>query len=498
MEIPKVLHQLVLNRELISSPLDCRPSWRRWNPGLHMRLWTFSRLRVLLAARQSGLLPLWDALATGMGAALMGRYLVLQHYGGIVTDLDCQCLQSVAPLLEGRALVIAEDPQACRSASPNFLASVPRHPLWSQLFKALARVDPTALVSEQAVTETLGSGLLNRLLEAGWSDGEGLLPSQLFYPFTPADCRDGRSFDPVNWSDRCKQAYVVHHSLGSQLRPERVLHAGIPAHALVNVQELNVDKARELQGSEPEPELPLISALMVTRNRLRQAQLAIQTFRAQTYLNRELVVVDDDPDPSLARWISAHADPQIRLVRLPDAQQPLGALRNLALEQARGLYVCQWDDDDLYDPVRLEVQLKTLRASGAQASLLARWMIWWPHHQRLALSCYRNWEGSLLCRRSLMPTYPCLRRGEDSLLLEELSNSVRLARIDMPRLYLYIVHGMNTFEQQHFEAHWQQATARWQGPELERLLPELQRRLPIDAYRQILAWPEPGEPQPCA
>jgi glycosyltransferase involved in cell wall biosynthesis len=241
-----------------------------------------------------------------------------------------------------------------------------------------------------------------------------------------------------------------------------------------------------VQGPEPEPDLPLISALMVTRGRPRQAQLAIQTFQAQTYQNRELVVVDDDSDPTLARWISTQADPHIRLVRLSDAQQTLGELRNLALEQAHGLYVCQWDDDDLHDPLRLEVQLQTLRVRGAQASLLARWMIWWPQHQRLALSCYRNWEGSLLCRRSLMPAYPCLRRGEDSQLLEQLSNSVRVARIDMPRLYLYVVHGTNTFEQEHFETHWHQATARWQGSELDRLLPELQRRMPIHVYRRIL------------
>ena len=204
---------------------------------------------------------------------------------------------------------------------------------------------------------------------------------------------------------------------------------------------------------------------MVTRGRNRQVALAINCFLAQTYRASELIIVDDDPDSGLAPLIATIGSSRIRHIHLPDQGLSLGVLRNLALDHALGDYICQWDDDDLYDPVRLEVQWQTLSSTDAQASVLARWMIWWPQLQKLAISSYRDWEGSLLCERSLMPRYPDVRQGEDSVVLEQLRQSIRLVRIEMPRLYIYVAHGANTFQPDHFELHWQESTSRWQGVE---------------------------------
>ena len=131
----------------------------------------------------------------------------------------------------------------------------------------------------------------------------------------------------------------------------------------------------------------------------------------------------------------------IRHVKLNHRKQSLGILRNIALDHAHGEYICQWDDDDLYDPLRLKVQLQTIYSTKAQASVLARWMIWWPNLNQLSISCYRDCEGSLLCERSLMPRYPDISKGEDSIIMEKLRHSIRIARIGMPRLYIYIFHG---------------------------------------------------------
>jgi glycosyltransferase involved in cell wall biosynthesis len=235
---------------------------------------------------------------------------------------------------------------------------------------------------------------------------------------------------------------------------------------------------------------PLVSCLMVTRGRPHQARQAIDCFLAQTYESIELIIVDDDPRSQLAVQLASIDSSRIRHVRLPDQGLSLGVLRNVALDHALGLYICQWDDDDLYDPVRLEVQIQTMQASAAQASLLARWLIWWPHLKRFAVSRYRDWEGSLLCERSMMPRYPDQHSGEDSDLLARLMQNVRVARIDMPRLYVYICHGMNTFSSDHFEPHWQQATARWDQRDYDLVELELDRRLPLLRYRQGLELPK--------
>jgi glycosyltransferase involved in cell wall biosynthesis len=241
---------------------------------------------------------------------------------------------------------------------------------------------------------------------------------------------------------------------------------------------LRLDAARAAAGNPP----PRVSALMVTRDRPALARAAVECYRRQTHPARELVIVDDGESDELARHVARLDDPSIRLIRPAGARRTLGELRNLAVAEATGELVAQWDDDDLSDPRRLEVQLAALAALGAEASCLLRWRIWWPAERRLAESAARVWEGSLLAVKAALPAYPPRTRGEDTPVLAELMRRRRLALVDAPELYLYVRHGANRFEAGHFEAHWQRATRRWIGSEYERELAALGERLPLGAH----------------
>jgi glycosyltransferase involved in cell wall biosynthesis len=92
--------------------------------------------------------------------------------------------------------------------------------------------------------------------------------------------------------------------------------------------------------------------------------------------------------------------------RLPPGAT-LGAKRNAAVELARGDLLAHWDDDDWYSPARIERQVMTMAASGAElvgtprldfydpARRLA-WRYGWPGHRRPWLA-----GTSLLYRREL-------------------------------------------------------------------------------------------------
>lgn len=81
-----------------------------------------------------------------------------------------------------------------------------------------------------------------------------------------------------------------------------------------------------------------------------------------------------------------------------------------------------------------------------------------------------------------MPLYPaCLRRCEDTVLLNGLLGGIRLALIDLPRIYRCVAHRAITFEASHFARHWQNLDFTLAERELHRLWPELQRRLPMVA-----------------
>lgn len=236
--------------------------------------------------------------------------------------------------------------------------------------------------------------------------------------------------------------------------------------------------------SRVEDDPPRISALMVTRNRPKLAQRAIHCFQRQTYPNKELLIIDDDPDDTLYRSVIALNDPDIVPIRLPDIGRTLGALRNLAVERASGAYVCQWDDDDLSHPERLRVQMALLQLCHANVCLLQREQLWNPDFRQFAISKYRFWEGSFLCAKAVMPAYPDVRKGEDTDVILDLVQNQPVVLLDYPELYTYVFHGANTFEQAHFATHWRRATARYEHSAYDDRVRWLEEGLELD----LSAW----------
>lgn len=530
--IPRLIHQTWKTRDVPPELQVLQRSWTGRNPGFVYRFWTDDDIGRFVAEEHPELLPVFRGYADPIARIDLARYLILRRFGGVYADLDFECLRPIDGLLEGRSFVVGQEPEEHgrlakaterglpRILCPSFLASVPGHPFWDHL---LARLVEARHCGD--VLDATGPFLLTRAHAAyegaRYEDGPAavtVLPPELLYPVTKDDCWSGRLFDPVFWERATRDAYAVHYWEGTWFRgaAERGAGlgagpgAGLPRQVAAVVTDGRPEGDRPtvahspITGAEGQP---LISCLMVTRGRGGLLKFAIEGFARQTYPNRELVVVCDSPalpqDDPLERAIRDAECPNIRLIRVeaasPSGSQPgsltLGELRNIAVDQAAGRYVCQWDDDDLYDPCRLEMQQRVLAAAGAQACLLGRWMIWWPAEDRLVVSPERDWEGSLLCEKAVMPRYPALRRGEDTPVVKQLRRSARVVRMDLPRLYTYVIHGGNTFNAPHFEVHWQTATARFDGGRCRAVLEEMGKRLPVEAYRRAVV-PVPADPIP--
>ncbi|HUH95356.1 MAG TPA: glycosyltransferase family A protein [Casimicrobiaceae bacterium] len=235
--------------------------------------------------------------------------------------------------------------------------------------------------------------------------------------------------------------------------------------------------------------MPMISCLTVTQEgRLPSLERSIADFVRQTERDRELVVVHDggaafhDGVQAIAR---ANAGAAIRLVRVATSpRSSLGALRNMAVDCARGAYVCQWDDDDRHHPRRLQVQMEALRAEHGDAAVLAdqlhlfadvREMYWddWDN-QPYPLNFV---AGTLLARREAIARYPDQGRGEDTALaLAMLEAGRRFARTrEQGFLYVYVFDGRNSFDHAHHAAI--SLYHRFRGARLLRLEPALRQHV---------------------
>jgi glycosyltransferase involved in cell wall biosynthesis len=103
---------------------------------------------------------------------------------------------------------------------------------------------------------------------------------------------------------------------------------------------------------------PLISCVMPTCNRREFIPSALKAFEAQSYPNRELIVVDNgesvaDLIPDRHGYFYTHTGVD---------KLTTGAMRNKACELATGEIVAHWDDDDYSHPDRLKEQYKLLQS----------------------------------------------------------------------------------------------------------------------------------------
>lgn len=121
--------------------------------------------------------------------------------------------------------------------------------------------------------------------------------------------------------------------------------------------------------------MPRVSVILPTYNRRELVVEAIESVRAQTFRDFELLVVDDGSTDGTAEHLQErYADePWLRLVR-QDNRGPSKA-RNRGIELAEGELVGFLDSDDLYLPRNLEAQVAALDARPDMAMVLcdARW-----------------------------------------------------------------------------------------------------------------------------
>jgi glycosyltransferase involved in cell wall biosynthesis len=214
----------------------------------------------------------------------------------------------------------------------------------------------------------------------------------------------------------------------------------------------------------------MISCLTVTlpiSERFEMLKRSIAAYQVQTFLDRELVVVVNMNSSrgikscytEIKNYIDSLNNPSIRCLDI-QGQRTLGELRNISVSEACGDIICQWDDDDIFHPMRLEEQFNFLQSTGADANILAEILLFFSETRELF---YTNWSntpyggmtGSLMCRKSSVPEYPTSsersKLGEDSYIVKLLNKSGRIHYLkDKAYLFTYVSHSSNSWSAEFF------------------------------------------------
>jgi hypothetical protein len=110
------------------------------------------------------------------------------------------------------------------------------------------------------------------------------------------------------------------------------------------------------------PRSPRVSVLMPTFRQAAFIRRALESLRAQSFADWELIVVDDGSPDETAGIVAPYlADPRVRYHRL-GRNRGLGAALNVATGLARGRYLAYLPSDDLYYPDHLARLVATIEA----------------------------------------------------------------------------------------------------------------------------------------
>ena len=184
---------------------------------------------------------------------------------------------------------------------------------------------------------------------------------------------------------------------------------------------------------------------MPTRGRSELAQRAVECFLSQTYVEKELVILDDADSPSFPGPMPHVIYTGVQYHRL-NHRYTIGAKRNMCCSRANGDILIHWDSDDWSHPERIADQVERLATSpigftGYHSMLFEdldtgkKWKYCGDPHYALGTSfCYTRefWEAH---------PFPDVNKAEDNAIVSRISG---FPSVDAGELVIASIHAGNT------------------------------------------------------
>lgn len=117
----------------------------------------------------------------------------------------------------------------------------------------------------------------------------------------------------------------------------------------------------------------LVSVIIPAYNTELFVERTLSSVRAQTYLNIEIVVIDDGSTDKTPEIIKRFADEDSRVVFLQQENSGVVEARNLGIVKSSGTFIAFIDADDTWHPKTIEKLVNCLLHSSSSVGLVYAW-----------------------------------------------------------------------------------------------------------------------------
>lgn len=125
--------------------------------------------------------------------------------------------------------------------------------------------------------------------------------------------------------------------------------------------------------------MPNVSVVITAYNSMTYLPETVESVLRQTFTDFEVLIIDDGSSDHIVQWASGLVDPRVRLIS--QKNQGVGAARSTGIAHAQGEYVAFLDGDDLWEPTKLEKQVRCFQ-ENPEIGLVHTWLAGIDQHSK--------------------------------------------------------------------------------------------------------------------
>ena len=179
--IPKKLHQIWLGSKFPQKYRKWQQSWKEHHPDWDYKLWTDADVASMTLKNQAA----YDASTNYGQKSDILRYEILDQFGGLYVDTDCECVMPFDALVHRYSFFTGlTSGVGCFEAGCALIASAPGHPIVQALVENLS-IEPVYEYVVTNVAATTGPGYFTKqimTLEPDMGPDTIVFPCNYFYP----------------------------------------------------------------------------------------------------------------------------------------------------------------------------------------------------------------------------------------------------------------------------------------------------------------------------
>ncbi len=142
---------------------------------------------------------------------------------------------------------------------------------------------------------------------------------------------------------------------------------------------------------------PLVSIVMPVKNTAPFLEECLDSILAQTYLNWELIAVDDHSTDISFQIITKYAKLDKRVNVYSNRQWGIIAALKMAYKYSKGIFITRMDSDDLMSPNKIALMVGALTTKGAGFLAVGLVKYFSESTLREGYINYANWLNNLTC-----------------------------------------------------------------------------------------------------